>query len=551
VFASRTLDLAWLAAPAAAFAALVIAHDRVIHSRDTAGRAAAFYEDGIARLEDRWAGRGDPGAEFAEPRHPYARDLDVFGRASLFELLCRARTPSGRATLARWLCEPAAPDAVRERQAAVRELAPRLDLREELALAAEDLRAQLEPEALASWGEAPRGLGSRTGRAAAAALVGASLAGIAAWTAGLAPPLAAAVPLAAQAAFAARLRRRTAPVIRSIDRAAHDLAILRRVVARLERERFETPRPAALVASLSADGAPASQRIAALERLVNLLDARRNQLFAPLAALLLWSTQLAFAIEAWRARVGPELRRWLAATGELEALSSLAGFAWENPGHVFPELAGGGPALFDGEGLGHPLLPRERCVPNDLRLGADGAGAQALVVSGSNMSGKSTLLRTVGANAVLALAGAPVRARRLRLSPLAIGASVLVADSLLEGKSRFFAEIERLRQVMDLAGAGRALFLLDEILQGTNSHDRRIGVEALLRGLLERGAVGLATTHDLALAEVADALAPRVANVHFEDHLEAGAMAFDYRLRPGVVRRSNALALMRAVGLEV
>jgi DNA mismatch repair ATPase MutS len=205
--------------------------------------------------------------------------------------------------------------------------------------------------------------------------------------------------------------------------------------------------------------------------------------------------------------------------------------------------------VFDSEGLGHPLIPAARRVVNDLRLGGE---RRLILVSGSNMSGKSTLLRTVGVNAVLALAGAPVCALKLALSPLALGATLRINDSLQAGKSRFYAELTRLKQIVDrAAGTPALLFLLDEILHGTNSHDRRIGAEAIIRGLIDRGAVGLVTTHDLALAEVADALGARAANVHFEDHLEGGVMTFDYRMKEGIVRKSNALELMRAVGLEV
>jgi DNA mismatch repair ATPase MutS len=188
-------------------------------------------------------------------------------------------------------------------------------------------------------------------------------------------------------------------------------------------------------------------------------------------------------------------------------------------------------------------------VPNDIALGEE---PRLLLVSGSNMSGKSTLLRTVGVSLVLAQAGAPVRGASLTLSPLALGSSIRVHDSLQAGSSRFYAEITRLRQIMDLAtGQTPLLFLLDEILHGTNSSDRRVGAEAVIRGLLDRGALGLVTTHDLALADAAEALAPRARNVHFEDHVECGRIAFDYRMRDGVVKKSNALALMRAVGLEV
>jgi DNA mismatch repair ATPase MutS len=198
-------------------------------------------------------------------------------------------------------------------------------------------------------------------------------------------------------------------------------------------------------------------------------------------------------------------------------------------------------------------LPAAVSVPNDVSLGGPGDPApQVLVVSGSNMSGKSTLLRAVGVNVVLALAGAPVRAKRLRLSPLAIGATLRIEDSLQEGHSRFYTEILRIRSIVDLAsGESPVLFLLDEILHGTNSYDRRIGAEAIVRALVGRGAIGLVTTHDLALTELTTALGSAAANVHFEDRIEGGAMVFDYKMRPGVVERSNALALMRAVGLDV
>jgi DNA mismatch repair ATPase MutS len=211
--------------------------------------------------------------------------------------------------------------------------------------------------------------------------------------------------------------------------------------------------------------------------------------------------------------------------------------------------------LLEAEAIGHPLIEEGRVVRNDVQMGgAD--GPRVLVVSGSNMSGKSTLLRTLGVNVVLAQAGAPVRARRLRISPLAVGASIRVTDSLQGGVSRFYAEILRLRQILDATArpgpnGAPVLFLIDEFLHGTNSHDRRIGAEAVVRGLVERGAIGLITTHDLALADIAGALGARAANVHFEDHIEDGRMVFDYAMRPGVVRKSNAIELMRSVGLEI
>jgi DNA mismatch repair ATPase MutS len=264
----------------------------------------------------------------------------------------------------------------------------------------------------------------------------------------------------------------------------------------------------------------------------------------PIAGLVLFTTQLGHAVAAWRHRCGPLVESWTQAVGEMEALASLGGQLFEHPGDTFAEIVEG--AVFEAEGATHPLLPESRAVRNDVHLGE----RRLLLVSGSNMSGKSTLLRTVGTNTVLALAGGPVRARRLRVGPVQLGASIRVQDSLLGGSSRFFAEIQRLRSIMELARERPPLlFLLDEVLGGTNSADRKAGAEAIMRGLLERGAFGLVTTHDLALAESIGPLGPVAANVHFEDQLEEGRLSFDYHLKPGVVTRSNAIALMRAVGL--
>jgi DNA mismatch repair ATPase MutS len=232
----------------------------------------------------------------------------------------------------------------------------------------------------------------------------------------------------------------------------------------------------------------------------------------------------------------------------MEAICSLAAHAFEHPADPFPEFHDQSPWL-EAHGIGHPLIDEQRVVRNEVQLGGD---LRLLVVSGSNMSGKSTLLRTLGANVVLAQAGAPVRAARFVLSPLTIGASIRVVDSLQNGISRFYAEILRIRQILDqTAGPLPVLFLVDEFLNGTNSHDRRIGAEALVRGLVERGAMGLFTTHDLALADIAEGLGNRAANVHFEDRIEDGQIHFDYVMRPGVVRKSNAIELMRSVGLEI
>jgi hypothetical protein len=337
-------------------------------------------------------------------------------------------------------------------------------------------------------------------------------------------------------------------VISAVSLPSRELRLLVLLLDRLQREQFTSPRLIALQRMLESDGRTASRQIRRLERLMEFLDSARNQFFRAIAAVLVWIPQFAMAVESWRVANGPRIGDWIAAIGEFEALCSLAGFAYERPGATFPELIDREVPIFEARELRHPLIG-DASVPNEVSLGET---VRLWIVSGSNMSGKSTLLRAVGLNAVLAWAGAPVTCASLRLSRLYIGASMRANDSLVDHRSRFYAEIERLRDVVNLPRSGRpTLFLLDELLSGTNSHDRRIGAQALLRGLVERGAIGLATTHDLALAGIADALNGSAANVHFEDHLEGGEMRFDFRLRPGVVTHSNALALMRAVGLDV
>jgi len=537
----------WLLPALVGFIVLADLQQRITQGRRRFERASALYDQGLARLDDHWAGTGATGERFLNGSHPYAEDLDMFGHGSLFELLSRARTRVGEETLANWLLAPAAPDVVRARQSAVVELRPRLDLREDLALLGEGIRTGEDAQALAEWAAAPPWSVSRPTRVIAALLGLLAFATLILWIAGfgIIPFL---VTLVIGRAFAFRMKATVERIVNGIDGPGRDLTLLSEVLRRLERERFESPRLVELRAALDVEGVAPSQQIARLNRLIDLLDARRNMLFAPLAAVLLWPLQFAIAIERWRQSSGPAVARWLAAVGELEALGSLAGYSYEHPDDPFPELSEG-EASFVGEGLGHPLIPETRSVRTDLRLSDD---LRVLIVSGSNMSGKSTLLRTVGINTALALAGAPVRAAALRLSPLQVGASIRVQDSLQAGASRFYAEITRLRQIVGLTeGSLPVLFLLDEILHGTNSHDRRIGAEGVVRGLIERRAIGLITTHDLALARIAEELAPRAANVHFEDHLEDGKMTFDYRLRPGTVQRSNALELMRSVGLEV
>jgi len=546
VFDSR-LSWGFCLAAAVVFGVAVVVHGRVVAIRRHAERGVRHHRGVIDRLEDRWAGQGQSGSEFADPDHPYSSDLDLFGRGSLFERVSTARTPAGAATLARWLTTPAEPREILRRQEAVADLRARLELREDLAVAGEDVVDEVDARGFADWTEAPASSHGRGLAGIATTLAILNVLSFAAWAAG-GGGIALAASLAASVAFALALRARTRRALSGVERRLDELRLLAPLLARLERERFSAPRLVELRTVLDAEGEAPSVHIARLARIAQTAESRRNLFVAPIAAFLLLGTQLALAVERWHVTCGPFVRRWIETVGEIEALASLAGYAWERPDDPFPEIAADGPC-FVAEGLAHPLLSSTGAVRNDVRLEGQ---LRLLVVSGSNMSGKSTLLRTVGVNAVLAAAGSPISARRLRLSPLAVGASMRIVDSLQDGTSHFYAEIRRLARLVELGRGPRPLlFLLDELLHGTNSRDRRAGAEAVLRGLVADGGIGLVTTHDLALAAIADALAPRAANVNFEDRLEGDRVVFDYRLRPGTVEHSNAIALMRAVGLDV
>ena len=541
--------LPWTLLPLALFVIVAVAHGQLLNARGRAASAVAFFDRGLARMAHQWIGRGRTGDRFAPADHLFAADLDVFGRGSLFEFVATTRTQAGEETLARWLLEPASPEVATSRQAAVRELSARLDLREVVAVLGDQLRIGVDTTVLRAWAASPirlRGWPTRVAIFLLAAAAVLTLIGL--LNTGSGGTVWIALVLT-EAAVAQWFRARVSAVVAAVDEPAHDLELLVGLLRVIERERFSSAYLRDLQARVGATGHQASREIAALSQLEAILASRHNVLFALPAALMLWATQWAFAIEAWRRRSGHHIPAWLDAVGEFDALLALGGLAAEHPDYVFPEFLSS-PATLDVHDLAHPLLPAD-AVPNSITLSR--TGVQLALVSGSNMSGKSTFLRALGANVVLAQMGAPVRASAFRLSPLALGATIRVVDSLSDGQSRFFAEITRLKRIVDLTRAqdGAVLFLLDEIFGGTNSHDRRLGAEALLDGMVRAGAIGLATTHDLALGAIVDRLGPKAVNVHFDDRFEHDVLAFDYRLKPGIVQTSNALALMRSIGLDV
>jgi hypothetical protein len=544
----------WLLAPVVIYLALAIAHEYVLRAKRRGEVASEYYRRGIARMEDRWAGTGPTGDNFLSRNYLYADDLDIFGNGSLFQLLSQARLPMGESRLAEWLCAPPELAEIQERQGLVAELRENLDLREYLAVTGDELRARLDPESLTGWAEGSPLLPGGPWRAIAVVLSLAFVASIIFWyTTRIYSPVL--TVLAIEIAIRRWLRPRAEEVIHGVSCNAEGLLLFAKVLERFERENFAAEKFRALAVGLRGEKSarpPASELIRKLARIVYWVDGEHSGLGHLAELPFLYSVQVGYAVEAWRRRWGRELRRWSAVTGEMEALLSLAGYAYEHPADPFPEFVvdSRSAAEFHGAELAHPLIAAARCVANSVSLDQH---TRVILVSGSNMSGKSTFLRTVGINTVLAMAGAPVRGKSLRLTPLALGTRIRSGDSLQQGRSNFYTEILHIRRVFELLKESKypLLFLFDELLEGTNSKDRRIGAQSLLDALLKNRAIGIVTTHDLALTEIGATLGTPLRNMHFEDQVVDGKMVFDYRLQEGMVTKSNALELMRLVGLEM
>ncbi|HZY63380.1 MAG TPA: mismatch repair protein [Edaphobacter sp.] len=548
-FVRHDLSAWWLLFPAAIFVGVAIYHARILQRKSLAERAANFYCNGIARIEDRWSDIGQQARRNDADDSLYANDLDLFGSGSLFQLLSQARTCMGEDTLAGWLLSPASLSEIDARHAAIAELRNRLDLREEMAILGNDdqkLKSAAHPHALSQWIAKSTQLQRQTLRWVALLLAVLAVASAIFWAeAGIKSPFL--IVLLIEACIAFSLKEHLKKIFSGADRAFADLELLSSLLARLEREAFHSPLLQSIRQRLLSHDTPASHAIARLATVVQFIDSRDNWFLRLLDVPLMYSVQVGFATESWRRTHGAAANSWLSAVGDMEALLAIAAYSYEHPADPFPEFIDG-PPTFHAESLGHPLIAAASCVRNDVSIKAP---TRALLISGSNMSGKSTLLRAIGLNTVLAMAGAPVRAQRLQLTPLHVGASILVNDSLQQGSSRFYAEITRLRRICDLAEQQPpVLFLLDELLQGTNSRDRLTGAEAVVRELTESGAIGLISTHDLALTGI-HLPAGSLRNMHFQDCIEDDKMKFDFKLRDGVVTKSNGIELMRLIGLKV
>lgn len=543
----------------AVFTGEVAAHRRVRRRMRWQEALRAVAREGLLRMDRRWgdleASLPPDEARAADPPagHPYARDLDVFGAASLARLTGPVTSERGRARLHGWLLGPAPAEEVARRRDAVRELAPRMALRHEMS-AHGRLHGTADPpgtEAFLGWAEGEPWLLHRpTLRVAAIVLPVVLLALLVADFRFGAPPLWI-VPALAHAEL---IRRHWRRLQADFLLAEGGVALLAAYVPQIGMLEAEEPSSACLRdlrEDLRSGGAWASARLRGLAALLDTAQSRRNIFYAPFAAILLTDFHLAWALDRWRGASGRDVRRWLESLGAWEALSALATVAHDHRDWAYPTT--GEEPVVRAVGLGHPLLTSGSCVRNDVDVGPPGT---FLLVTGSNMSGKSTLLRALGANVVLAGAGAPVCAHSLTLPPVRVRTSIRVDDSLAEGVSLFMAELLRIRSIVEDADAseqgGPILYLLDEILHGTNTAERRVAARAVIRHLLGRDALGAVSTHDLTLAQAPDLEAAAVP-VHFRESVGwvegRTHLTFDYTLRPGLATTRNALKLLDAVGL--
>lgn len=547
-FVSRKLPPALSALPLIGMVFAFRKHEILKASSLELARRDDFYRRGVDRLTGVWRGKGVAGEEFARDYHLYQWDLDILGEGSLFELLCTTRSEVGAERLAEYLLDPVGMEEARSRQSAVKELRDTSDLREEIALLGTYEFLDCSRQSLRDWLNMPV---LKVNRAIPVFLLASSivcailgllgLTTLISWS-HIAPYLA---PLAfLQISLAAFFWHRVHPLLKILETLTNEFAVLRAGLELMERQQFHCPKLVSLVQSVH--GQKAASQVRKLERLVSKINRRKNEAAYLPSLFLALGTQLAFAVEKWRSLHQKDLETWLDCWAEFEALNALAGYAYEHPQNTFPEIVGSG-AIFEATQLRHPLLAHDVCVGNDIVLNPE---SRFIIISGSNMAGKSTVLRTIGMNSILAFAGAPVCATNARTAVFTVCASISIADSMRDGKSKFLAEVERLKGALDaMKGTNPVLFLIDEILSGTNSKDRKTAAETIIASLMAGGAVGALSTHDLTLSQIAEIPESCGVNLHMESESLFDPLDFDYRLKPGTSRKSNAWAILDMVGI--
>ena len=540
----------WGFVPGIAFAAAVSIHEKKIRNSKMAERRVIFYENGIKRIEGDWHGLGVEGEDFKDKDHLYSDDLNLFGNASLFQKICRCSTAFGRERLSSWLKEPADLETVKLRQEALKELAESDEIRDAYAELDDEEGKHLAIDTFKSWALSETNLYNPALSFVSIFLGLLTVASLVGWLFSNLTPWMFIITLALDLVIVKLYSEKIGVITEGISNKEKNLIKLSYILSVLEKKEYQSTLMKEISEKLKTDGVSASERISQIAHLINSFEnARSNMALQPFNIMLHVNLRNAMRIERWRKVAGKSIPDWVDLAADFEALFSLSVFHHENPDYTFPEFHEGGP-LVEAEKIGHPLLKPVDCVKNNVELGSK---TKLVLISGSNMAGKSTFLRTVGINIVLAQAGAPVCADKLKLSPIAIGCSIQIEDNMSQGISHFYAEILRLKKLVDLAAESKlpVIFFFDEILHGTNSSDRCNGASAVIKNLVKSGAVGFVTTHDLSLASIVDDLEGEAVNMHFEDQFEDGKMTFDYKMKEGVVTRGNALLLMRSLGLDV
>ena len=540
----------WTVIPGAAFVIAVAIHERKILTAKLADRRVLFYENGIKRIEGEWQGIGVTGENFKDKDHLYSDDLNLFGDASLFQKLCRCSTAFGRERLANWLKEPATLEQIKLRQEALKEIAENEDIRKAYAELDDEEGKHLSIDIFKSWALTESNLYSPFLSFFSLFLGMLTVGSLLGWLFTDLTPWMFIITLALDLVMANYYSEKISNITFGISNKEKNLIQLSYVLKVIEEKEYKSELMKGICDKLKTEGVTASERIRQIAYLINSFEnARSNMALQPFNLMLHVNLRNAMRIERWRKIAGQSIPDWVDVAADFEALFSLSVFHHENPDYIFPEFSEKGP-VFNAQQIGHPLLKPSDSVRNDVEIGEQ---KKLVLISGSNMAGKSTFLRTVGINIVLAQAGAPACAEKLKLSPLSIGCSIQIEDNMSKGISHFYAEILRLKKLVDLASDSKlpVIFFFDEILHGTNSSDRCNGASAVIKNLVKTGAVGFVTTHDLSLASIVDELKDQAVNVHFEDQFEDGKMTFDYKMKEGVVTRGNALQLMRSLGLDV
>ncbi|HEY0070724.1 MAG TPA: DNA mismatch repair protein MutS [Chloroflexia bacterium] len=538
------------------FLVLVRYHNLLGKQRQRYDELYNINNEARMRLDRQWATLPLRHSIRPDPADPYALDLDIFGRASLFQLIDTIGTSMGESMLGRWVRQFAPAEVVRERQAAVAELASMIDLRDELALAGRLSRDRPDPGPFLRWAEGDPWLAKRAwlrwGAIADVVLLWALLL---AQLFGLVDYPFFIVLAAANLVAGLTIVKTVYAIMATASTQEKAFGQYASMFELLSGARFNSPMLKAMQSRLVVDGEPAHLLMRKLHTLTTFTIPPSAQLYIVIQAFTLWDVHLLAAFEGWQAQAGKHARDWLDVLGEAEALSALSVLAHDNPGWAFPNVDPHATRLAALK-LGHPLIAPAVRVDNNVQVGPPGT---FLLITGSNMSGKSTLLRAIGVNIVLAGAGGPVCAEAMTLPPVELWTSMRVQDSLEEGVSYFMAELKRLKQVVDaatrLAGSDRRLFyLLDEILHGTNTAERQIAARRVVMYLAEQGALGAVSTHDLTFADSRD-VAAAARMFHFSENFSTGPngpqMSFTYKLKPGISTSTNALKLMQIVGLDL